>query len=188
MKNFWQVILYAITSFFFPSMGKGIKKKKTYKLDLDCDVVKMKRFLECMRPFADFENFNRWAIFTHAWHESGAFQKAIGNNYFGIKKPRNWTGETAYVTTHEYIGGVKTKVKHYFADWKTLPEALVWYGGLIQRLYSISFNNRENPENYFIGFTAGRFQYATDPKYVEKLTALYNKLRKSGYIKNLVEQ
>lgn len=169
-------------------MRRTMKRKTPCTLDIGCDVKKMAKFLEIMRPFCDFENFNRWSVFTQAWHESSGFEKAIGNNYFGIKKPRAWTGKTCYVTTHEYIRGVKTKVKHYFADWETLAEALIWYGSLIKRLYPLSFKNRENPESYFIGLVAGTYRYATDPNYVSKLTGMYHKLRASEYIKNLVEK
>jgi len=182
MKRFFVSIFNKILSFFF-EIGKN-----PCKCDLGCDVKKMKKFLEVLRPFCDFENFNRWAVFTHAFHETGGFEKAIGNNYFGIKKPKMWTGKVAYITTHEYISGVKRKVNLYFADWETLAEALIWYGSLIKRLYPLSFKNRENPESYFIGLVAGKYLYATDPNYVTKLKNMYGKLRASEYIKNLVEK
>jgi len=199
-------------------MRRQIKRKKPCTLDISCDVKKMEKFLEVLLPFCDFENFNRWAIFTHAFHETGGFKKAIGNNYFGIKKPKKWNGKVTRLYTHENVkalsgetkeqaqeriqkrwgcpieivsfkdGWWKIRITAEFADWETLPEALIWYGSLIKRLYSISFLNRENPEHYFIGLTAGKYLYASDPRYVEKLKNMYGKLRASEYIKNLVEK
>ena len=171
---------------------KEIEKKKPCIPPEGCDVKKMKKFLDVMIPFADLKNFNRWAIFTHAWHETAGFTRAIGNNYFGIKKPRHWEGKVVIKTTHEYVkaeGGEKRiKINLPFADWDTLADALIWYGGLIERLYHIAYKNRYNPDGYFVGLVAGKYEYATDPKYVSKLRALYYKLQGNDFVKNLVKK
>lgn len=122
--------------------------------------------------------FNPWAPFTQAWHETGGFEKVIGrSNYWGIKKPRSWSGGKVHeVRTHEFIAGVRTPTVALFADWETPEEALGWYAGLVERLYPEAWNNRSKPILFFYGLVSGRFQWATDPSYATKLEAVYRRL------------
>lgn len=121
--------------------------------------------------------FNDWCVLTHAWHESGGFEHIIGEyNFWGIKKPKKWDGKVLSIKTHEYSLGSKIHLTDLFIDFDTINEALNWYCDFIQRLYTNSFYNRQIPELYFRGLVNGRYKYATDPKYAEKLISLYQTL------------
>lgn len=125
------------------------------------------------------QGFDPMIVYTHAYHESGGFNKIIGEwNFWGIKKPGNWKGKVHEVNTHEYIKGFKVAVKDVFIDFATVENAMLWYGDLIFRLYKKSWNNRHNYTEYFKGLVSGKYKYATDPKYSEKLCKLYEQLRK----------
>lgn len=116
--------------------------------------------------------------YTHAYHESGAFQKVIGNyNFWGIKKPQKWTGKIIDITTHEYINDKKVKVIDAFIDFNVCSEALLWYENLIRRLYPESYKNRTDYKLYFEWLTAGKYKYATDKFYSAKLINLYEQLK-----------
>lgn len=140
-------------------------------------MTKTEEFISCLAISRKY-GINDWCIVTHAWHESGAFKKVIGKyNFWGIKKPEKWTGLILPISTHEYIRGKRKSLVDYFIDFDTCEQALSWYCDLIQRLYKNAFDNRNVPEEYFRGLTNGRFKYATDPKYAEKLISLYRYLK-----------
>src|SRR3989339_1844622 len=118
-----------------------------------------------------------------------------------------WHGLVSEVSTHEYepMLGQETNAqalmriikkygvnnatiiadgKHWkvflpqkFRDWPTCEQALLWYCDFIKRLYPLAFGNRMNPVKYFSGLVEGKLKYATDPRYVKKLTELYEYLR-----------
>lgn len=130
------------------------------------------KFIEAL-PISRVCGFSGLAVFTHAYHESAGFTRVIGDhNYWGIKVPQRWKGKTRDVQTHEYIKGKKIAVLARFIDFETIQEALDWYMGLIERLYPDSFRNRQDAEAYFRGLVSGRYKYATDPTYVDKLIRL----------------
>jgi len=148
---------------------------------------KIREFARAL-PVAEDQGFSKWAVFTHAWHESGAFKKVIGShNYWGIKKPRKWTGKTHMVTTHEYIKGEKTKVQAEFIDFGTAIEAVNWYCGLIRRIYPGSYRNRHEPARYFVHLVSGKLKYATDPNYPTKLISLYRVLYEDSNLAFLID-
>jgi len=176
MKNLLNLFL----KFFKALFGKS--KVKADKMD------KLDYFISCL-PVSREWGFNDWCIVTHAWHESAGFQKVIGKyNFWGIKKPQKWVGETIPINTHEYIKGKKVAVVDYFIDFATCEQALLWYCGLIDRLYPESFFNRQLPELFFKGLVNGKYKYATDPKYADKLEKLYIQLKDNIRLKNVLSQ
>jgi len=134
--------------------------------------------------------FSDYIVFTHAYHESGGFNRVIGkHNYWGIKKPKNWKGDFVIVITHEYINeDEKIKIEDKFIDFKTIEEAMDWYCNFIKRLYPNAYNNRDNPEGYFNGLVNGKLKYATDPKYAEKLIKLYYFLASKDEVRSLLKR
>lgn len=121
--------------------------------------------------------WNPAIVYVHAFHESGGFRKVIGkNNYWGIKSSKTWKGKKIKVITHEFVKGKKVKVNHWFRDWETTEEAVKWYVNLIKRLYPMSHVYRSDYTDFFYWLVAGKYKYATDPKYVWKLKKLYERL------------
>ena len=64
-------------------------------------------------------------------------------------------------------------LKQDFIDFISVPAALKWYISFIERMYPNAYDNRDNPVEYFHGLVNGQFQYATDPRYVEKLISTH---------------
>lgn len=127
--------------------------------------------------FIDELGFDPMIVYTHAWHESGGFKRIIGNyNFWGIKCPRKWTGKKVLVNTHEYIKGVRTPTTEYFCDWPDLKGAILWYTGLISRLYPEAYNARTDHKIFFPALVNFKYKYATDPLYPELLIKLYEQL------------
>jgi len=164
--------------------------KYSYQLDLSKKGKTLFQHLHITRA----EGFNDFTILTQTWHESGRYEKVIGNfNYWGIKKPKNWEGEVIKVRTHEYDSeGKKVPVFDDFIDFKDCSSAVIWWISLIQRLYKGAYQHRDNPELFFDGLIKGgeidsEFSYATDPIYVSKLTNLYLELKQNDLIKKLLE-
>jgi len=158
------------------------------------DLRIIKEFCEALKIAAE-QGFNKLGVLTHAWHESGAFRKVIGNHgYWGIKKPKVWKGKVVLVDTHEYIDGKRVPVKAPFIDFDSANDAIIWYCGFIRRLYPEAYYKRDNPMEYFIGLMngvmtkQGPLQYATDPNYPTKLTSLYRILQQDSNIKFLIEK
>lgn len=56
--------------------------------------------------------------------ESQYGEKAPGNNYFGIKAGKSWTGDKQLLTTHEVVNGKRVKVKDWFRSYPTPEEGV----------------------------------------------------------------
>lgn len=66
--------------------------------------AKARLFIQCLPASREY-GFNDLCVLTHAWHESGGFQRVIGDfNFWGIKVPQRtpWNGKTVPVFTTEY--------------------------------------------------------------------------------------
>lgn len=166
----------------------GIKNTKNDISKVAKKMEKIEEFIACLTVSREY-GFNDWGVIVHAWHESGGFKKVIGNfNFWGIKKPQKWNGIIFPVNTHEFIDGKNISVIDYFIDFATCEQAMLWYCGLIDRLYPEAFFNRQTPELYFKGLTNGKYQYATDPKYSDKLISLYTYLKtENDFLKNILK-
>lgn len=66
---------------------------------------RMRLYIAAAQPVAVQNGWDCLIMLTHAYHESGGFDKVIGqNNFWGIKTPSksNWTGLSKTVFTTEY--------------------------------------------------------------------------------------
>jgi len=135
------------------------------------------RFLAGLK-FVIQRGWNPWAVYTHAWHETGGFKKVIGdNNFWGMKVPNEWHGKiVGDVPTHEEVGGKMVAVRGRFVDFATMGGAMSHYCDTIDRLYPHSFKHRDNPILYFGGLVSGQFQWATDSRYPASLERVYRNL------------
>ncbi len=100
--------------------------------------------------------------------------KAIGRFNFGnIKAGKGWKGDTEEKTVHEYDkAGNKFFMKSAFRSYKTPEEGGKDFADLITRLYPKAIGAK-TPEDFAKGLQmgVGGRQYATDPKYAEKVAA-----------------
>jgi flagellum-specific peptidoglycan hydrolase FlgJ len=65
----------------------------------------MSKYIKAANDIAETTGYDPLILTTHAFHESGGFEKIIGrNNFWGLKVPTRseWTGLAATIMTHEY--------------------------------------------------------------------------------------
>jgi flagellum-specific peptidoglycan hydrolase FlgJ len=120
------------------------------------------------------------------------------NNYFGIKAGTAWTGRVISAPTIEYINGSAVKVPGNWKIYANRAEAIrdkqptaslfrvyanraEGFAGWVRFLYD---NPRYSRAGVFQAKTVveqfaalARAGYATDPRYLDKLTSIYNKLK-----------
>lgn len=105
--------------------------------------------------------------------ESGWNLNAPGNNLFGIKADKSWTGAVVMEHTHEVINGVSTPTMAQFRAYKT------WLGSLEDHAEFLVKNERYKPcfdTLNAIGF-AKQLQacgYSTSPSYSAMLIEIIN--------------
>lgn len=117
------------------------------------------------------------AIVAQAALETGWGKAAIGNNVFGIKADRSWTGgKVLRRTAEQRSDGSVYWVNDYFRDYPTLAD------GIEDHFRFLSENGRYarvfdphgvmSDHQYFLELQ--RAGYATDIHYADKLTAVEN--------------
>jgi len=160
-------------------------------------IINFLQSIKDLQKRGELKGWDSWIILTHAYHESGAFKYVIGNhNYWGIKVPRYWDGKIVKKVTHEYyrkppqgrnyievIGKdgkkyYKVKIVAKFVDFDSLEDALLFYERLVKRVYKEAYRVRSNYRKYFPALVTGKYKWATDPNYSEKLCVLYHTLKK----------
>lgn len=109
--------------------------------------------------------------------ETGWGKHSIGNNIFGIKANKYWTGKKKLVRTHEYVNGRKIYVNAWFRDYDSIYESLKdRYKFLQKPRYSKIVGEKDYKKACYEIQKAG---YATDPNYPKKLIRIIeqNKLQ-----------
>lgn len=107
-------------------------------------------------------------------HEIRGADGTPSHNVFGIKAGPGWKGRTVEVTTTEYVNGEPRKVVQKFRAYDSYAEAFTDWGKLLVAAprYAVALAARSDPTRYAQGLQAGG--YATDPRYAEKLTRVFN--------------
>lgn len=163
------------------------------------DSVKRGQFIAAAMQALVPRGFNLVGPTVQADVESGRFRRIVGwNNFWGIKASKRWEGKRVRCLTTEYARDLKRaaslisqyngyiekvsydekndrlclKVLADFRDWKREPEAMKWYAGLLSRMYPKAWVHRgdKDPRRFFDGLVSGKWQWATDHKYVGILT------------------
>jgi flagellar protein FlgJ len=107
------------------------------------------------------------AALESAWGQSRLSTEA--HNYFGIKALRGYS--PVALPTREFKDGVFVQTVERFARFASMEECFRERDALIARVaaYAAARDNAHDPE----AFLRGLRPWATDPRYVEKLLALY---------------
>jgi flagellum-specific peptidoglycan hydrolase FlgJ len=103
--------------------------------------------------------------------ESGWGRKAPGNNLFGIKADKSWTGPVVEFDTHEVIKGKSVPIVAKFRAYANWADCLVDRGKflLTNKRYAPAFLHSDNAEQFTLAIAAAG--YATDPNYAAKVIA-----------------
>lgn len=126
--------------------------------------------------------------------ESGWGRSAIGNNLFGIKAGKSWTGKKQLVTTTEYhdnpnvvypvvISVVKNgdkykfTVKDWFRDYDSIKDCLIDHAQflLTNKRYAAAF---ETTDPYKFADAVAAAGYATAPDYAQQLHGIIDSVKK----------
>lgn len=103
--------------------------------------------------------------------ESGWGASVRGNNLFGIKADKSWTGRTVAIDTHEVIKGQRVAIVDKFRAYDSYAESMVDHGRflLANPRYRECFKETTGAGWATALQAAG---YATDPDYAKKLIAI----------------
>lgn len=105
--------------------------------------------------------------------ESGWGKKGIGNNLFGIKASKGWTGATRDVVTHEYDkSGRKYQTVAKFRDYPSIEEGIIDHTKFLQGPRYQKAGLLDSKEFYEATTRVKNAGYATDPKYPELLNKI----------------
>lgn len=138
------------------------------------------------------------AILTQAAHESAFGKYAFGNNFFGIKPGKNWTGKTQLLKTNEYSINPNLKfpeiisktqetvrgklmwhyrIRDYFRAYDTAQEGFLDHGQFLinNKRYATALLFKDQPEKFFLEIA--KAGYATDPGYCSKLIEIYKTIK-----------
>ena len=103
--------------------------------------------------------------------ETGYGKHLVGNNYFGMKAGKSWTGDTINAYTKEEVGGKLAGQSDVFRSYATPANSFKDWQGMVSRNWpgAMSANTFEGA---VAGLRAGqKGGYATDSKYNSKLGA-----------------
>jgi hypothetical protein len=79
---------------------------------------------------------------------------------------------------------VRVKLTRQFADWNSETDALTFYANKIKGMYPQSFSFRNVPEKYFYWLVNGKYQYATDPQYINECMDVYKQVQGSDLVRS----
>ena len=111
--------------------------------------------------------------------ESGWGAKATGNNLFGIRADRSWTGPVVSISTHEVVKGERVFQKgQYFRAYPSTRESFLDWGKFLTRnpRYRGAFFHKENPEQFARAIAEAG--YSTTPNYGDTLVAVIQSVKK----------
>lgn len=109
--------------------------------------------------------------------ESAWGSKAPGNNFFGIKAGKSWTGKVQSFNTKEFINGKMIGTKDKFRVYDTPFSCFQDYAELLKKRWLKAFTYKE-PESFIYSVQNDHpYKYATDPKYCQKVIFIINQFR-----------
>ena len=130
--------------------------------------------------------FDRWAVYTQAFLETGNFSDGLSPyyNFFGLKAHADWMGDSVEFKTKEFVDGKEITIIDKFMKLPDAYTALTYYDHKIKTMYPNAYAVRGNYQSYFRELVSGNnadgYKWATDPSYADKLINLYADLDKRG--------
>jgi flagellar protein FlgJ len=111
--------------------------------------------------------------------ESAWGEKALGNNFFGIKAGKTWKGEVVEFNTHEVESGKSIALKDQFRKYPTPQECFEDHANILKNRFPKAFRFTDPVD--FIASVQNEhgYKYATDPDYVTKIASIINTLKKN---------
>lgn len=122
----------------------------------------------------------RAAILAQLGLETGWNANPTDYNYGNITKGDSWTGPTYKHGDKDAEGN---PITHEFRSYKSDSEFVKDYLKLLKTLYPEAYNqltgDEFNIDKFVSGLVDGKFRYAVDPQYKEKLKSVYSDVLKN---------
>lgn len=127
------------------------------------------------------------AILESGWGRSQLAKE--GNNLFGIKADKSWTGDKVLIPTKEFINGKWQTINAYFRKYNSLSDAVIDHAVFLSKP---RYQSVKNTKDYNVAcYEVWKAGYATDPKYPSKLIQIIkeNELYKydAGGVSNMLK-
>lgn len=165
-----------------------IEDKKTgekVKSGNNLPIQTIDQFVKQLKPYADKaaeelgvdgRMLMAQAALETGWGKSVIKTKEGGSshNLFNIKADKSWHGKKAVVPTLEFESGIAKKTVSGFRSYESYQDSFFDYVSFIKQnpRYSDALEQVENPDKYIQELQ--KAGYATDPRYAEKVMAIYN--------------
>ncbi len=114
--------------------------------------------------------------------ETGWFKRMPYFNMFGIKASKTDIEQGKFFTTQtkEVVNGQTITIVSKFAKFNNIDEAVKRYNDIIIRNFPNADKNRSNSLLFLNGLFSGKYKYATDPKYIDKIKKIIESLKKKA--------
>jgi flagellum-specific peptidoglycan hydrolase FlgJ len=107
-------------------------------------------------------------------------KSVVGNNFFGIKAGRSWTGPTVNAKTWEEVDGRRVNTTASFRSYKTPEESLADWKSVVSRNWP-GVTKASSFEEAAAALNAGKKGgYATDSKYDSKIASIDARAQRAG--------
>jgi len=175
----------SVQALFKPSATAGIKVTGADTADTDWQPQTPQDFIRELLPHArkgaEELGVHPRVLIAQAALETGWGQKVIHHadgrssfNLFGIKADTSWSGDKVSVATLEYENGIAEKRRAAFRSYDSLGSAVSGYVEFLRSnpRYQTALEQAADPKAYLTELKAAG--YATDPAYIDKITAIMN--------------
>ncbi len=108
----------------------------------------------------------------------GTSSPAAGNNYFGIKADKRWSGDHMMAVTTEYEKDKPAEVSASFRKYSSPAQSFQDYAAFVAGSDRYKAVLGQSGRDYFQALAEGG--YATDPAYAEKASAIHDRLKSAG--------
>lgn len=136
------------------------------------------KYFPVAKAIGDKTKLSPFVILSQAYLESAGGESLLSkkyNNFFGMKKSVQWTGKTIALNTKEVKGGKTITIKQDFKVYNSAMESFYNYAQLLTKTKRYLDQGILKTTDPFLQAKAiVKGGYATDIKYLEKVTALIN--------------
>lgn len=161
------------------------KANKKIKSGKNLPIKTIDQFINQLKPYADKAaeelGVDSRMLMAQAALETGWGKSVIktkegssSHNLFNIKADKSWHGNKAVVPTLEFESGIAKKTISGFRSYESYQDSFSDYVSFIKQnpRYSDAIKQVGSPDKYIQELQ--KAGYATDPRYAEKVMAIYN--------------
>lgn len=138
--------------------------------------MKPNHFIEKYLPYAKKNEADTGVpalvTLSQAALESGWGSHAPGNNFFGIKAGKSWTGEVQNLMTTEFEGDKEISIPQKFRKYESPLDSFRDHAVLLKKRFPNAFKYTDPVQFINAVQNEHEYKYATDPDYLRKMSTL----------------